>query len=108
MSIKQSKEEYARAIYDDIYSIYEMSTTSYFHFEQIIRRKYKFWHIVLAYKYHFIKHKCITCNDLTYFSCYCKRCPNGQWWSASSEIATQTILRDMFVAFMPATEYILK
>jgi hypothetical protein len=106
MSINQSKVEEARAIYDDIYSIYEKSRGKFYTFATTVIRKYKLHQIMLVCKHHSITHTCI---NYEYSPCYCKDA-NGHApsWYTSPDTIMYSKIRDIFIAFTPSTEYILK
>jgi hypothetical protein len=114
MEQKQTKEEYARAIYNDIYSIYEQSLGNYHTFATEVTRKYKLHHIMLVCNQFSITHSCIKTleqhNDYcySYYYCHCCEILNDRWSVSSKNIMYEKI-SDIFIAFKPPEpEYILK
>jgi hypothetical protein len=115
MSIEQSNEEYARAIYEDIYSIYEQ-TSNYdcpvnkLLFERDVTRKYTLSQIMLVCDLYSITHKCRNANAM-YYTCMCLSVKRDIKLSDTWINTRRTMyikLMDIFVAFTPSTEYILK
>jgi hypothetical protein len=109
MEHNQSEVDEARAIYDDIYSIYERTSTNeypgdYLHFATTVIRKYKLHQIMLVCKHHSITHTCI---NRPYSICYCKNA-YGNALATLPDSIIHIKIRDIYVAFTPSTEYILK
>jgi hypothetical protein len=100
--MKQSKDEYVRTIYDDIYSIYERHSDNHKRFVQLVNFRYTYSQILLVCERYSITHDC---NHNTIKNCYCE---NYNRWYKSQYTAMHIRLMDIFVAFTPSTEYILK
>ena len=103
MSIEQSNEEEVRAIYDDIYSIYER--TMYHNFIDLVIEKYTLSQITLVCERYLITHTCI---KERYIICYCYKKPNDGWSNVSPQKVKRDKIRDIYEAFKLTPEYILK
>jgi hypothetical protein len=104
-----NEQAYARAIYDDIYSIYEQSRRDFDIFATEVKRKYKLKQIMLVCKMFSIEHICIENQEGYYGYSSCRMCYDiKHGWSVLSSEIMFTKICDLFIAFTPATEYILK
>jgi hypothetical protein len=98
------REEEIRAIYDDIYSIYERHSDNHKRFVQLVNFRYNYSQILLVCERYSITHDC---DHNAIKECYCC-CEKYNRWYNSQYTAMHIKLMDIFIAFTPATEYILK
>jgi hypothetical protein len=88
----------AKAIYDDIYSIYEQNSTNYFLFEGEVRQKYTLTQILLVCNIYNVTN--VKGNK------YVHNCHVHDPWVEWSLL--KNAISDIFIAFTPSNEFILK